>query len=497
MPACPATCERPFGSPCNKPCTAGCDCPPGYVVNPRFPGMCMQISYCHSKCPANSSFQSCVSNCLPKCGQNPPKACDIKCNSKGACVCNKGYAELERDGKKTCVLQKMCPLLMSSKSEHTGGERQPTETPNMPGRVSGQSVVAASPVSTQNISASRGPSVQGARPSGASGAGGLAVAVGTGSTLLLATSGTGGNLINTDTEAGKSERVSTNGTSTLSGPSSVSAGTPGAGGLAFAVGAGGTLSPVTLGTGGNLITTDTEAGKSELVSTNGTSTLSEPSSGSAGTPGAGGLEVAVGAGGNLLPATSETGGNLPKSATEAGKRELVSTNRTTTLSGPSSGAAGTPGPGELAVTAVAESTLPAATSGKDGSVISPATESGGRELVFDNLTNAHGGLSGGGSETPEVVVDATPTAVPSPALPVPIGSPPRFELPDTRHADLSAATSTAQGATSFLSGSLHTSSPTPIRYSGDSLGYSSWFPQTFSPPNYGLTSFDFNTWATP
>ncbi|XP_049274559.1 mucin-19-like isoform X6 [Rhipicephalus sanguineus] len=439
MPACPATCERPFGSPCNKPCTAGCDCPPGYVVNPRFPGMCMQISYCHSKCPANSSFQSCVSNCLPKCGQNPPKACDIKCNSKGACVCNKGYAELERDGKKTCVLQKMCPLLMSSKSEHTGGERQPTETPNMPGRVSGQSVVAASPVSTQNISASRGPSVQGARPSGASGAGGLAVAVGTGSTLLLATSGTGGNLI----------------------------------------------------------TTDTEAGKSELVSTNGTSTLSEPSSGSAGTPGAGGLEVAVGAGGNLLPATSETGGNLPKSATEAGKRELVSTNRTTTLSGPSSGAAGTPGPGELAVTAVAESTLPAATSGKDGSVISPATESGGRELVFDNLTNAHGGLSGGGSETPEVVVDATPTAVPSPALPVPIGSPPRFELPDTRHADLSAATSTAQGATSFLSGSLHTSSPTPIRYSGDSLGYSSWFPQTFSPPNYGLTSFDFNTWATP
>ncbi|XP_049274557.1 protein SPT2 homolog isoform X4 [Rhipicephalus sanguineus] len=439
MPACPATCERPFGSPCNKPCTAGCDCPPGYVVNPRFPGMCMQISYCHSKCPANSSFQSCVSNCLPKCGQNPPKACDIKCNSKGACVCNKGYAELERDGKKTCVLQKMCPLLMSSKSEHTGGERQPTETPNMPGRVSGQSVVAASPVSTQNISASRGPSVQGARPSGASGAGGLAVAVGTGSTLLLATSGTGGNLINTDTEAGKSERVSTNGTSTLSGPSSVSAGTPGAGGLAFAVGAGGTLSPVTSGMGGNLINTDTEAGKSERVSTNGTSTLSGPSSVSAGTPGA----------------------------------------------------------GELAVTAVAESTLPAATSGKDGSVISPATESGGRELVFDNLTNAHGGLSGGGSETPEVVVDATPTAVPSPALPVPIGSPPRFELPDTRHADLSAATSTAQGATSFLSGSLHTSSPTPIRYSGDSLGYSSWFPQTFSPPNYGLTSFDFNTWATP
>ncbi|XP_049274562.1 mucin-1-like isoform X9 [Rhipicephalus sanguineus] len=381
MPACPATCERPFGSPCNKPCTAGCDCPPGYVVNPRFPGMCMQISYCHSKCPANSSFQSCVSNCLPKCGQNPPKACDIKCNSKGACVCNKGYAELERDGKKTCVLQKMCPLLMSSKSEHTGGERQPTETPNMPGRVSGQSVVAASPVSTQNISASRGPSVQGARPSGASGAGGLAVAVGAGGTLSPVTSGMGGNLINTDTEAGKSERVSTNGTSTLSGPSSVSAGTPGA--------------------------------------------------------------------------------------------------------------------GELAVTAVAESTLPAATSGKDGSVISPATESGGRELVFDNLTNAHGGLSGGGSETPEVVVDATPTAVPSPALPVPIGSPPRFELPDTRHADLSAATSTAQGATSFLSGSLHTSSPTPIRYSGDSLGYSSWFPQTFSPPNYGLTSFDFNTWATP
>ncbi|XP_049274141.1 uncharacterized PE-PGRS family protein PE_PGRS54-like [Rhipicephalus sanguineus] len=367
----------------------------------------------------------------------------------------------------------------------------------MPGRVSGQSVVAASPVSTQNISASRGPSIQGVRPSGASGAGGLAVAVGAGGTLPLATSGTGGNLINSSTAAGKSERVSTNGTSTLSGPSSVSAGTPGAGRLAVAVGAGGTLPPVTSGTGGNLINTDTEAGKSERVSTNGTSTLSGPSSVSAGTPGAGGLAVAVGAGGTLPPVTSGTGGNLINTDTEAGKSERVSTNGTSTLSGPSSVSAGTPGAGELAVTAVAEGTLPAATSGKDGSVISPATESGGRELILDNLTNAHGGLSVGASDTPGGVVEATPTGLPAPALPVLVGSPPRYHLPDTTHADLSAATSTAQGAASFLPYPLDTSSSTPIRYSGASLGYSSWFPQTFSPPNYGLTSFDFNPWATP
>ncbi|KAH7985227.1 hypothetical protein HPB49_026539 [Dermacentor silvarum] len=31
-PGCPATCNMPFGTSCNKPCTAGCDCPPGWVV---------------------------------------------------------------------------------------------------------------------------------------------------------------------------------------------------------------------------------------------------------------------------------------------------------------------------------------------------------------------------------------------------------------------------------------------------------------------------------
>uniref|UniRef100_A0A224YPD9 TIL domain containing protein n=1 Tax=Rhipicephalus zambeziensis TaxID=60191 RepID=A0A224YPD9_9ACAR len=555
MPACQKTCKTPFGSPCNKPCTAGCDCPPGYVVNPKFPSMCTQISNCHPKCPANSSFKWCVSNCPPKCGQIPPKTCDIKCNSEGGCVCNKGYAELERDGKKTCVLQKMCPLLSLNETKHTAEEKRLTDTPNNPGHVSKQSAVATSLVYTQNTSTSRGSSEQGAQPSATPAAGDLAVTVGTAGTLLPATSGTGGNLTSTTTEAGGNKLMSINAASTLSGPSSGNAGTSGAGGLAATVVTGGTLVPATSGTEGSPTPPATKTEGSKLVSINAASTLSGPSSGTAGTPGAGGLAATVGTGGTSVPTTSGTEGSLKPPATEAGGSTLASINATSPLSGPSSGpartqagrglavtigtggtllsatsitegtltppateagrshpvsinatstlrglssgAAATPGSGGVAVTVGTRGTLVAAASGTDGNLISSAIEAGRSELVSMNATNALSKLSSGAAGTPEAIVGATPTAAPAPALPTTVVSAPRSALPFIRHTDLGAATSPAQGSRSYSLSPLYTHSLRPALHSSANFGYHSWIPPFYGSSNYGLTSFGFKPWATP
>ncbi|XP_037580561.1 zonadhesin-like [Dermacentor silvarum] len=138
-PGCPATCNKPFSASCNLPCSAGCVCPPGWVVHPKNSKMCIKAYMCLPKCPPNSSFQACVSSCLPKCGQNPPRKCDLSCE-RGACVCNKGYIELERDGKKTCVLKTLClwharttPLFQPNATTYTGGTETSPTTTNLAG----------------------------------------------------------------------------------------------------------------------------------------------------------------------------------------------------------------------------------------------------------------------------------------------------------------------------------------------------------------------------
>uniref|UniRef100_A0A131YZ87 TIL domain containing protein n=1 Tax=Rhipicephalus appendiculatus TaxID=34631 RepID=A0A131YZ87_RHIAP len=106
-PGCPATCNKTFRMSCNVPCTAGCVCPPSWVVHPRYPRKCVKAYKCLPKCPPHSSYQACVSTCRPKCGQKPPKKCHVNCE-RGACICKKGYLESERNGKRTCVLQAVC-----------------------------------------------------------------------------------------------------------------------------------------------------------------------------------------------------------------------------------------------------------------------------------------------------------------------------------------------------------------------------------------------------
>uniref|UniRef100_L7LQV7 Putative tritil protein n=1 Tax=Rhipicephalus pulchellus TaxID=72859 RepID=L7LQV7_RHIPC len=125
-PGCPATCNKRFRTSCNEPCTDGCVCPPGWVVHPRYPRRCIKAYKCLPRCPPNSSYQACVSTCLPKCGQKPPKKCHVNCE-RGACICKKGYLQLERNGKTTCVLQAVCSwntrttrLFKPNVTEYTG-----------------------------------------------------------------------------------------------------------------------------------------------------------------------------------------------------------------------------------------------------------------------------------------------------------------------------------------------------------------------------------------
>nr|XP_037273333.1 mucin-5AC-like [Rhipicephalus microplus] len=125
-PGCPATCHETFRTSCNVPCTDGCVCPPGWVVHPKYPRKCVKAHKCLPRCPPHSSYQACVSTCLPKCGQTPPTKCHVICD-RGACICKKGYLEYEQNGEKTCVLQALCPwnnrtthLFSPNATEHTG-----------------------------------------------------------------------------------------------------------------------------------------------------------------------------------------------------------------------------------------------------------------------------------------------------------------------------------------------------------------------------------------
>ncbi|XP_070382933.1 uncharacterized protein [Dermacentor albipictus] len=225
-PGCPATCNVPFSESCNKPCSEGCDCPPGYVVHPKLPKMCIKADKCLPKCPANSSFQACVSSCRPKCGENPPKNCDTNCHT-GACICNKGYAELQQGGKKTCVLQGMCsrysrtkPLLQPNATRYTAGRAPSPVTTNLASNTSRRPESVGLPVQPGHAPTNAATTLGGTLPSGSGAMSSTAITIGTRGTLSPVATGMDGNVVHTGSEDTRST-VATVEPSTATGTASV------------------------------------------------------------------------------------------------------------------------------------------------------------------------------------------------------------------------------------------------------------------------------------
>uniref|UniRef100_L7LQZ0 Putative bitil peptide n=1 Tax=Rhipicephalus pulchellus TaxID=72859 RepID=L7LQZ0_RHIPC len=104
---CPLICNEPISRSCSKSCAFGCDCLPGFVRNARFRSRCVKAAKCGFTCPQFSSFQFCSSTCAPKCGRHPRGSCVTRC-TRGDCVCNQGYAEVEHNGETICVPQEQC-----------------------------------------------------------------------------------------------------------------------------------------------------------------------------------------------------------------------------------------------------------------------------------------------------------------------------------------------------------------------------------------------------
>uniref|UniRef100_L7LTF6 Putative tritil protein n=1 Tax=Rhipicephalus pulchellus TaxID=72859 RepID=L7LTF6_RHIPC len=105
--SCPVTGKKAIRFFCRTMCTPGCDCPPGWVVNPNNWKQCIKAEASPPLCQPHSRFQPCVSTCEPVCGLRPPKQCFTHCH-RGACVCNKGFAALVRNGELICVRQEKC-----------------------------------------------------------------------------------------------------------------------------------------------------------------------------------------------------------------------------------------------------------------------------------------------------------------------------------------------------------------------------------------------------
>uniref|UniRef100_A0A224YRR8 TIL domain containing protein n=1 Tax=Rhipicephalus zambeziensis TaxID=60191 RepID=A0A224YRR8_9ACAR len=110
---CPVTCNKTIEK-CTKPCSPGCDCPPGWVLDPRDWRKCVKAKKCVPQCPQNSTFQPCVSSCEPKCGKKVREQCVSQCH-RGSCVCDKGFTEYVKDGKQSCLLKESCSLHLSEK----------------------------------------------------------------------------------------------------------------------------------------------------------------------------------------------------------------------------------------------------------------------------------------------------------------------------------------------------------------------------------------------
>ncbi|XP_075727385.1 uncharacterized protein LOC142768859 isoform X1 [Rhipicephalus microplus] len=105
--SCPVTGNKPISLICRTMCTPGCDCPPGWVVDPTTWKNCVKATKYPPICPPNSRFESCVSTCEPVCGFQTPRLCFTHCH-RGACVCNKGFVAFVQGGAIVCMLQETC-----------------------------------------------------------------------------------------------------------------------------------------------------------------------------------------------------------------------------------------------------------------------------------------------------------------------------------------------------------------------------------------------------
>ncbi|XP_037272288.2 uncharacterized protein LOC119164242 [Rhipicephalus microplus] len=104
---CPLVCNEPMSRSCSKSCAFGCDCVSGFVRSSGHRGRCVKATKCGFSCPQFSTFQFCSSTCRPKCGRRPRRSCVTRC-TRGDCVCNQGYAEVEHNGETICVPQGQC-----------------------------------------------------------------------------------------------------------------------------------------------------------------------------------------------------------------------------------------------------------------------------------------------------------------------------------------------------------------------------------------------------
>lgn len=107
--SCPASCEDPYKPACREHyCWKGCECKPGYVKEHQN-WTCIPIELC-PKCPDNSHFRDCGTNCEPTCSnyQNTPPYCNNKYQCKRGCFCNYGFVrDMSQNG--TCVPIEKCP----------------------------------------------------------------------------------------------------------------------------------------------------------------------------------------------------------------------------------------------------------------------------------------------------------------------------------------------------------------------------------------------------
>uniref|UniRef100_A0A131YQU9 TIL domain containing protein n=1 Tax=Rhipicephalus appendiculatus TaxID=34631 RepID=A0A131YQU9_RHIAP len=113
--SCPITGNKAISLFCRTMCTPGCDCPPGWVVDPRNWKNCVKAVKYPPLCPPNSRFEPCVSTCEPVCGFIQPRFCFTHCH-RGACVCNKGFTAFVRSGAMNCVRQEECLLYLRTAS---------------------------------------------------------------------------------------------------------------------------------------------------------------------------------------------------------------------------------------------------------------------------------------------------------------------------------------------------------------------------------------------
>ncbi|XP_075531920.1 uncharacterized protein LOC142564683 isoform X2 [Dermacentor variabilis] len=184
---CPVMCNEPIRGSCSKKCVLRCDCPPGYLRDPKKKYRCVKAAKCVLKCPQYSKFEFCVSTCAAKCGARPPRICVTRCQ-RGGCVCDQGYAEVEHNGETICVPQGECSRylglavpLTPSGAGNIGGGISSGGTAVLPGGVVGGAVgtasTAAGGLTTGSVGTVGVPSISGGGAGGtvgttATGAGG-------------------------------------------------------------------------------------------------------------------------------------------------------------------------------------------------------------------------------------------------------------------------------------------------------------------------------------